>query len=96
MLRTLAGAASLALTLLAVPASAHAAAPPAITMTSQWTLSTMAGFPAGFEVRASDPDGAPVTLTWAFDDGGTATGEERTWPRRWNRRSRRSMRCRRA
>ena len=79
MVTTLARARALALLLLALPAAAQAAgAPPAINVWSQSLLSTMAGFPAGFDVRASDPDGEAVTLTWAFDDGATATGEHAT------------------
>src|SRR5688500_594594 len=70
---------ALALGALAAPAAAQAASPPVLN--AQWTLRVMAGSPAGFLAHASDPDGETVTISWAFDDGTTATGARvtKTW-----------------
>jgi len=70
-------AVALALTLALVPATARAAAPPQF-VTTQWLVRVPAGQPAGFLARARDPDREAVAITWAFDDGTTATGERVT------------------
>jgi PKD repeat protein len=75
MLKTFARTGALVLVLLAIPASAQAAGSPPMLATTQWSLSILAGWTAGFEAHATDPDGDAVTLSWAFDDGTTATGE---------------------
>jgi PKD domain len=58
----------------------HGDAPPQF-VTTQWLVRVPAGAPAGFLAQAADPGGGPVTVTWAFDDGTTATGERvaKTW-----------------
>jgi hypothetical protein len=73
LVRALALALTLALMGAALPAAAHAASPPMLA-TAEWSLRVPAGSPAGFMAEAVDPDGDAVTLTWAFDDGTTATG----------------------
>jgi len=76
MVKTLARAGALALLLLALPASAQAAASAPLLSSSQGALSVLAGWEAGFGAHATDPDGDAVTLSWAFDDGTTAGNVE--------------------
>ena len=73
-------AAALAVTIAALPAVAHAAAPPRF-VTMEWLVRVSTGATAGFLARATDPDGDAVTITWAFDDGTTAASERvaKTW-----------------
>jgi PKD domain-containing protein len=65
---------AVALTFALTAAPAYAASPPRF-VTTQWLVRVATGAPAGFLARAVDRDGDAVTLTWAFDDGATATGE---------------------
>jgi hypothetical protein len=67
---------ALALVLLALPASAQAAGSAPLLATSQEALSVLAGWQAGFNAHATDPDGDVVTLSWAFDDGTVAGNVE--------------------
>jgi PKD domain-containing protein len=65
-----------ALALLLLPAGAQAASAPAVTSYGVRSPSVLAGEDARYFAIASDPDGDAVSLSWSFDDGTTAVGDE--------------------
>jgi PKD repeat protein len=75
MVTTLARAGAIALALLLLPASSPAEGLGPEMQTGQWQVSVPAYFPAGFYAHPAHPEADAVTVSWAFDDGATASGE---------------------